>query len=355
MYENEIRKKNPYIEFKEESSLRTFLDELESEDVWERLIPLESVLLSTDSDGLVLKARGNDYPLSEYALYTVQVRAENNAKIINRMNNEEKADILNKSWKHLEGKIGTLLVRGGRAMAFHSGRYRALPQNVIYDRFYNFMRDEFPDAGFEKASYSHDKTEIIINAADANSDILKDFIDMAISCGYSKKQLSLVRAAILLETGDLGKTATRISPVLIDRGRILPIGIGSSVRHRDDAKVSDIEDALSSAGVMITQSLENITRLFSYEIEYPRGCAMNICAKYELPLKNMQFIIDSFDEDGIFGDYTAYDIWSQLTEYLFTPEFMNRSNDRQLLIRQAFTKMTCEKNWKNYDKPLEYR
>ena len=353
-YIKELQMDNPVITLTAEKDAYTFFEELSDTDRWVDIaldtISLDTEIVDEEKVSLTFTAKPafDKVILSPHALYSLKGRALNNAEILHRMSIADQATMLNMSWRYLANTLGRVLIRGGKIMAVHSGRYIPISQNSIFSSFMNYMKEEFKTGGFISASYRHEKTQITYHAANINDPLMAPFKEAAIKFGgLTLSSISSDKILVKLITGDLGQTATKVYPILQEGTREFFIGSPLTLPHRDSTTLDDIKETYPQILAILQDGVDNLKRLLEININHPVNCAINVAKKFGLPKKSVNDIRHYFD--AMDETVTAYEIYFTLAEILHEPRFKEYSPERQLDVHEAFARIILIQNWTKYD------
>lgn len=353
-YITELQTDNPVITLTNEKDAYDFFEALSDQDKWVD-ISLDTISIKAEVDdeehvslSFTSLPAFKKTTLSPHALYSLKGRALNNAEILHQMSYVDQATMLNMSWPYLKNTLGRVLLRGGKIMAVHSGRYIPISQNSIFCSFMNYMKDEFKTGGFLSTSYRHEKTQITYHAANINDPLMAPFKEAALKFGgLSLSSIASDKVLVKLITGDLGQTATKVYPVLQEGSREFFIGSPLALPHRDSTTLDDIKEAYPQILATLQDGIDNLKRLLEVRIKHPVNCALNVAIKFGLPKKAVNDIRHYFD--AMDDNVTAYEIYFTLAEILHEPRFKEYSAERQLDVHEAFSRIILIKNWEKYD------
>ena len=364
------------IIFSEANGMEEFLNEMTKADTWTR-IPIGGLHVSyhqnpselnpaevsfADNDdvnehlkegGYTLKSYVGEFLVSEHAIPTLRDRASNNAQVMKRLSKEDTAKMLNMSWPYFPKEEGLALIRGNRIMAMHSGKhngYVPIDQGELFSSTRRNLSEEFPDTRFFSGVFEHDLTMATFIIGDCEHEIMEAYKNAWIDAGLHADTLKGAYPAVQFGTSDTGTYCATLYPLLIQKGRIHRLGNSLTVKHHGNASIEKFNDLFPQVYAQAKDSIAGIAKLLAIEIDYPIETAIRVAKELKLPKKPAKEAIQIFKDFYFGGSATAYEIYNQLMEILYSPHTMSLQGYSKLNLEESLARM-IHLNWKDHDGP----
>ena len=297
MFKEDLKKMNPEIRLGSEEELNELLKELEEVDciVDTNLIEMgeydperdSAEILGADPEqrevpGFMLKTYAGNFLIREAAIQSVESRADCTCRLISTLfesgRTEDAVSLINMALRikekirretETESSLPTakIYLRAGRVIGSHSDRYAAMSQREIFREVFERIREDFPSAKFESATYTHDLTEVVVSLGDYTSEIMETY-RLNYEKFYGTAGLETMKPVIRVCTSDTGLSSVSVLPVLSASHNHL-LGERLQSRHYGKNSLEDVKRNLKLAFAKARDTLEELSGLMAIELEDP--------------------------------------------------------------------------------------
>lgn len=339
----------------QEDDFNELLQTMEETDVWKK-VKLSEVNITTslregmDSPTDILFATTQDeqreiFPVLEEAMFSIKRRARNMAEIMNDLDAEDTADMLNMSWPYLGDREVKLLVRGGNVLGLHSAQYSPISQRELFDALVGTIELGYEDYEFQGATYSHSMTVGSYRVID--EELTEGYIE-ALEAAGKKVFADNLSFIVSLSTGDSAECSVTVTPsVVLSDKRQVPFSSPMGIEHRGEATVREAAEQFTAMYAYMEEALDGLKRLMDIRINNPESCFYRICRTFKLPLRIMKDLNDWFRKPYM----TAHDFYYEVGRLFEDSRFAGLPAERKVQYRNQVSKilMMSDEDWAKAD------
>lgn len=379
---NHLRDRLARIEFQEQSDFGNFLVDMNKEDTWLTedtasirigYITPESTpeynftdaseeqvnnAFGTGSLFVKLISQNMTILLNDNALFTLKDRAGITCKHTSRLLSEGKkmefCHFANLALPEYVEKRSLILLRAGQVLAVHSSNYVPLNQMDIYNRFFQNIKDRFPNAKFDHAVYTHNLTNCTYCLSNYKDTIMDAYREAWIAAGLKESALERSFPVLKVNTSDSGEFCLEMEPILKVGAFYYPLGDKILIKHHGTAHVGKLDASLNKLFAKLEAGVTNIANLLMLEINYPVPVMVRaleeagIVSNAKKACKNLVEAFTSCVYPG--KGLTAFDIYLQICDIQYTDEFQKMSPATKLKITENFHRLLTL-DWVEMDEP----
>ena len=194
---------------------------------------------------LVLKAKDKYYPVRSCAIKTILDRAGISGAVLNRLEKNVYARILNDCLKITKGE-SLLRISDGKVSAVHGGDccdYSILDMEQVFAHVVEFLNKTFPGASFLGGFYDHTRASGLWELS-RNDELLGAYRKELENCGLDSDDM---KAALRVSTSDVGTSGANLYPILLCGPRQNTIALGDPLRlsHENGATLERFDKPVS--------------------------------------------------------------------------------------------------------------
>ena len=317
----------------------------------------DAVVDTADNLGLAVKLNGQYYPVRDTAYKGLLDRAKIGGSSLPKLTRKELAGMLNSCLKLYSGSSTLVLVRDEKVTATHSGDesdYSVLEIPDLIKTLQSKLDDRFPGNSFEAGYSDHALTSAYWTMPDQREDLLGAYEKILDAKGKGP-QISQLMPGIQFSTSDTGFAAAKVAALLV--GSAYPIYIGGivAVEHRWQKKVEDFKNELDQLFAQFGDTVANLIKLESIDLEYPVNAMTRVCKKLSMPKKEAVGAIAMFEITYGGGAATAHDVFMAMQEIPFLLKGQGCSESKLILLGENMAR-ALTLDWEKYDlaKAVEY-
>ena len=299
----------------------------------------------------------NTVPMSPSAWEGLKCRCSIDGPALNKLTDQERADVFSLLMKKIKETTTTLLIRRGLIYGFFSGRYLKMPAETIIRSARKAAEARFGRTLFAGGYHSN----LLTIAAYA----LPDYADALISAyqdaiaGSGGGESAEVIPMISVITSDTGTHTASIRPCFKEGKKELYFGGDVSIRHdaRTGSGLADFSEEAAKIFAKFDEIPKMVKKLADRPIAYPKECMTNVIRKLNgsgssLPLSLAKIAVNDCAIAAIScGQISAY------TVYLFLSEIPSMAKDSGKYPFSSITRMeetvarALKLRWEDYDIP----
>lgn len=327
-----------------------------------RLIPLEKeleqmgdvpeeILEDTDRNTqLVLKIKGDLYPVRKCAIRTILSRAGVSGTALRKLEKTTYARVVNYCLQVASGD-SLIKVSDGKVSAVHGGDahdYCILDMKTIFEATMKYLHKEFKGSTYLEGSGMYD--HFIVSAMwklggkpellDSYQEALNDH---GINCRIEAPVLRLV-------TSDVAASGANLYPMLLCDSGNKTICLGSPIKlsHDKGATIEDFERNLERLYARYEATIKNISKLMDIEIANPVNCMRLIMKKLKIKQKITNETVELFQAQYGTSPCTAHDIYFAMNEASFIAACEGMQGEYILNLEEDIAK-ALSFDWSEYD------
>lgn len=312
---------------------------------------LEEVLADTEKNTqLVLKVRGETYPVRDCAIRTILSRAGVNGTGLNKLDKATYAKVVNYCLKVAKGDA-LIKIADGKVSAVHGGdrhEYSVLDMKAVFETTCEYLHTNFKGSRYLEGSGSYDHS--IMSAMwtlDGSQELLDTYRAALESHEMEQKNLT---PALRLSTSDVAASGVNLYPMLVTGGMNRTIGMGSPITlaHGHGASLLDFRKNLEKIYTRYKNAAENLAKLMDIEIRNPVNCLKLIMKELKIKGKIRNEVVEMYVAQNGEGTCTAHDLYYAMNEASFYAACEGFSGYRVLRMEEDITRALVM-DWKEYD------
>ena len=355
-----------YISLKSEMDLTSLTEELYLAD---EIKNTRIRYISKEEDKFFLATDEGTFPMREGAIASILNRADDTCRLISSLLEEglehEALSHINLSLdyknklvdkvareKGKDPELCQVYMRTGRVIAAHSAQYAHIPQKRVFKEAIHKICEAFPEAYFEKGSFTQDLTEVFISLGDSSSEIMKKYRHAWISSGRSIEELERFKPTVRVCTSDTGQSGVIILPMLENSRRYL-LGERLYTKHAGKNSIEDVKKNLELAFAKAQENLDKLGELMETPIRYPIPTMVRVMEYGRRPIasyakkaceETLAMFKMMYGSEGV----TAFDIYSALCEMEYTEAVSSLKSNSAIQVVEAIFR-TLSLNWLEMD------
>ena len=309
----------------------------------------DAIADTADHLGLAIQVGGRFYPLRDTAYKSLLDRAKINGTALPKLSRDRLAEVLN-SCLALHKDDALLLIRDEKVSAAHSGDtrdYSVLEIDQLLDALQKKMDQRVPGNVFTNGYSDHAITSASWSLPDQKNELLGTYQKLLTAQGHGAVAAKLT-PGIRFSTSDTGMASAKVAALLL--GMQYPIHIGGivAVEHRRQTKVSDFNDSLDMLFAQFGDSIAQLSKLLTIDLEYPVNTMTAVCKALKLPKKASMEAIAMFEMTVGDGMATAHDVFMAIQEVPFILKTNGASESKLLMLQESMARALTLR-WTDYD------
>lgn len=303
---------------------------------------------------LVLKAKDKYYPVRSCAIKTILDRAGISGAVLNRLEKNVYARILNDCLKITKGE-SLLRISDGKVSAVHGGDccdYSILDMEQVFAHVVEFLNKTFPGASFLGGFYDHTRASGLWELS-RNDELLGAYRKELENCGLDSDDM---KAALRVSTSDVGTSGANLYPILLCGPRQNTIALGDPLRlsHENGATLERFDKQLGLLFGKYQAALKNLTRLLGILITNPGNCMIGIMKKVKVPKRYITEAVNLFISQNGTGSCTAHEIYCGMAEVIFMLTCEGETGGHIAAMEEKLAR-ALSLDWKEFDVPGEIK
>lgn len=312
---------------------------------------LDDTLANT---GLLLKVKGQYYPVRSCAIKTILDRAGISGPALRKVDRSVYARIINDCLKVAHGEA-LLRFSEGKISAILGGdchEYAVLDMEQIFMRSVKYLHDNFKGCTYIGGFYEHSMASALweLNGED---DLLKAYVNELAVHGMDMDDMKPV---IRISTSDTGTSGANIYPMLISGMERRTISLGSPLKleHKAGASILKFEDQLQMIYGKYQLALGHLMKLLTIEIMNPVNCMMGVMKRLGIPKKYGMEAVELFKVQYGQEPCSAHDLYYAISEVIFMLEVGGEEGSRIAAMEETIARALAIR-WTDYDMPGEIK
>lgn len=312
---------------------------------------MEEIVADTEKNTqLVLKIRGESYPVRDCAIKTILSRAGVNGAGLRKLDKATYAKVVNSCLKVANGEA-LIKVADGKVSAVHGGdthEYSILDMKAIFETTCEYLHTNFKGSIYVEGSGTYDHS--IMSAMwklEGNQELLDTYRAALDVHGIEKNHLTPV---LRLSTSDVAASGANLYPMLLTDGANHTISLGSPITlaHGHGATLLNFRNNLEKVYSRYKDAAENLVKLMDIEILNPVNCLKLMMKELKIKGKIRNEVVEMFVAQNGEGPCTAHDLYYAMNEASFYAACEGFSSYRILRMEEDITKALVM-DWKDYD------
>lgn len=315
----------------------------------------EGILADTIANtGLLLKAKGEYYPVRSCAIHSILDRAGISGSALRKVDRNVYARILNECLKVARGEA-LLRISEGKVSAVLGGDshdYAVLDMEKIFLLTVEYLYDRFKSCHYIGGFYEHSFASALWEL-DGEDKLLEAYQEeLRVRCMDTEELKPVIRVA----TSDTGISGANIYPLLVSGMEKKTIALGSPLKleHKAGATIKKFEEQLNMLYGKYQFALGSLTKLLGIDIMNPANCMMGVMKKVGIPKKLGMEAVELFKVQRGEDPCSAHDIYYGISEILFLMETEGEEGSRITGMEETIAR-ALSVNWREYDVPGEIK
>ena len=353
-----------FVEYKADDVVRLFTDsfhkgytlrlaplEKEAQNLDAADASMEEILEDTEKNTqLVLKMRGESYPVRDCAIRTILSRAGVNGDGLRKLDKATYAKVVNYCLRVAKGDA-LIKIADGKVSAVHGGDkhdYCILDMKAMFETTCEYLNLNFKGSVYMEGSGIYDHSIVSAMWKLGGSQELLDTYRKALDAhGMDEKILS---PALRFTTSDVAASGANLYPMLLTDGPNGVISLGSPIKlaHDKGATILDFRKNLEQVCARYVDAMKNLTQLMDIEIRNPVNCLKLLMKELGIKQKIRNEVVELFVSQNGEGACTAHDLYYAMNEASFFAACEGMSGQGILKLEEDITKALI-KDWKKYD------
>ena len=312
---------------------------------------MEEILEDTEKNTqLVLKMRGESYPVRDCAIRTILSRAGVNGDGLRKPDKATYAKVVNYCLRVAKGDA-LIKIADGKVSAVHGGDkhdYCILDMKAMFETTCEYLNLNFKGSVYMEGSGIYDHSIVSAMWKLGGSQELLDTYRKALDAhGMDEKILS---PALRFTTSDVAASGANLYPMLLTDGPNGVISLGSPIKlaHDKGATILDFRKNLEQVCARYVDAMKNLTQLMDIEIRNPVNCLKLLMKELGIKQKIRNEVVELFVSQNGEGACTAHDLYYAMNEASFFAACEGMSGQGILKLEEDITKALI-KDWKKYD------
>lgn len=310
---------------------------------------MEEILEDTEKNTqLVLKMRGESYPVRDCAIRTILSRAGVNGDGLRKLDKATYAKVVNYCLRVAKGDA-LIKIADGKVSAVHGGDkhdYCILDMKAMFETTCEYLNLNFKGSVYMEGSGIYDHSIVSAMWKLGGSQELLDTYRKALDAhGMDEKILS---PALRFTTSDVAASGANLYPMLLTDGPNGVISLGSPIKlaHDKGATILDFRKNLEQVCARYVDAMKNLTQLMDIEIRNPVNCLKLLMKELGIKQKIRNEVVELFVSQNGEGACTAHDLYYAMNEASFFAACEGMSGQGILKLEEDITKALI-KDWKN--------
>lgn len=315
----------------------------------------EAILTDTISNtGLVLKVKGEYYPVRDCAIKSILDRAGISGSGLRRVEKNVYARILNECLKVANGEA-LLRISEGKVSAVLGGDgsdYAVIDTEQLFMHTIDYLKGNFKGVNYLAGFYEHDRVSAIWEMTGEPA-LLQAYKTELMLAGKTPEEMTPI---VRVTTSDTGAGGANIYPMLLCGKENMTINLGNPLRlgHRNGTSIAEYDKQLKMLYGKYQLAVGNLVKLLHINIQNPVNCMKGVMDKLGIARKYSADAVDLFIAQNGEDPCTAHDIYYGISEVLFR---LASDGEEGSVITGMEEKIAraLSVSWKDYDVPGVYK
>lgn len=328
-----------------------------------RLVPLEKeVSLEEDEDEkdilddtqrntqLMLKMRGQSYPIRSCAIKTILDRAGVSGPGLRKLDKAYYSKVVNYCLKAAKGEA-LIKIADGKVSAVHGGDYcdyHILAMQDVFEMTVQYLDQEFKGSSYQEGTGCYDHTIVTAMWELGGRPELLQAYQKALDDHGIKAQV--MTPALRLTTSDVAASGVNLYPLLLCGNGNQTVSLGHPIKlpHKDGASLERFQNNLQLLFSRYQEAITDISKLMDVEIQHPINCLMEILKRLHMKKKIKTDVVELFEAQNGTDPCTAHDIYYALNEASFFAACEGLQGQEIIKVEEEIAKV-LKFDWAEYD------
>lgn len=304
--------------------------------------------------GLVLKTKGQYYPIRDCAIKTILDRAGICGPALRKVERNVYARILNDCLKVAKGEA-LLRISEGKVSAVLGGDchdYAVLDTEQIFLRSVEYLNSQFKGCTYLGGFYEHHMVSSLWELS-GEDELLEAYQE---ELRQNDKEPQDMKPVIRITTSDTGVSGANIYPMLLsgDRNDTIALGNPLKLEHKAGATLAKFEEQLHMIYGKYQFAIGSLSRLLKVDVQNPANCMMGVMKRLGIAKKHGMEAVELFKAQYGEEPCTAHDIYYGISEILYMLTCNGESGSRIAAMEETVARALAV-NWPEYDIPGEFK
>ena len=312
---------------------------------------MEEILEDTEKNTqLVLKMRGESYPVRDCAIRTILSRAGVNGDGLRKLDKATYAKVVNYCLRVAKGDA-LIKIADGKVSAVHGGDkhdYCILDMKAMFETTCEYLNLNFKGSVYMEGSGIYDHSIVSAMWKLGGSQELLDTYRKALDAhGMDEKILS---PALRFTTSDVAASGANLYPMMTSKTNNRTISLGSPIKlsHDKGATLQDFRKNLDKIFSRYQEAMNGISSLMDIEIENPVNCLHLVMKEIKISQKIRNEVVEQYVAQYGEAPCTAHDLYYAINEASFFAACEGFSGSRILKLEEDIAR-TLSMDWKAFD------
>lgn len=332
-------------------SLRLIPLEKEAKNLESGVKEMDDILADTEKNTqLLLKMRGEIYPIRDCAIQTILSRAGVNGDGLRKLDKATYAKVVNYCLKVAKGE-SLIKIADGKVSAVHGGdshEYSVLDMKAVFETTSEYLNANFKGSAYMEGSGTYDHS--VMSAMwklEGSPELLDTYREVLDRYGVKEKKLT---PALRLVTSDVAASGVNLYPMLLTEGKNHTLGLGSPItlHHKHHATILDYRENLKQVYARYLDAAANLAALLEIEIHNPANCLKLLMKKLKIRASIRNEVVEMYIAQNGEGNCTAHDLYYAIGEAPFYAACQGVPGSQLLRMEEDITKALAL-DWKEFD------
>lgn len=266
---------------------------------------------------LMLKMRGQTYPVRDCAIQTILKRAGISGPGLRKLDKPYYSKVVNYCLQVAKGEA-LIKIADGKVSAVHGGDYcdySILEMQDVFKTVVEYLNRKYPGSSYVEGSGCYDHSVVTAMWELEDGEVMEVYKKALDAHSISMK---VIKPALRLTTSDVAASGANLYPMLLCGSGNQTISLGNPIRltHKG-ASIKKFEENLELLFSRYRETLMDFTKLMDIEIHHPVNCLMGILNKLDMKKKIKNEVVELFQSQN--GDVacSAHDLYYALNEAVF--------------------------------------
>lgn len=299
---------------------------------------------------LMLKMRGQSYPVRSCAVKTILDRAGVSGPGLRKLDKAYYSKVVNYCLKAAKGEA-LIKIADGKVSAVHGGDYcdyHILEMQDVFEMTVRYVNQEFKGSSYMEGSGCYDHT--IVTAMwelKGRPELLETYQKAMDDHGINAEVMTPV---LRLTTSDVAASGVNLYPLLLCGNGNQTISLGHPIKlpHKDGANLEKFQNNLNLLFSRYQEAITDISKLMDVEIKHPVNCLMEILKRLRMKKKIKTDVIELFEAQNGTTPCTAHDLYYALNEASFFAACEGLQGQEIIKVEEEIAKV-LKFDWAEYD------
>ena len=297
---------------------------------------------------LMLKMRGQTYPVRDCAIQTILKRAGISGPGLRKLDKAYYSKVVNYCLQVAKGEA-LIKIADGKVSAVHGGDYcdySILEMQDVFETVVEYLNKKYPGSTYVEGSGSYDHSVVTAMWELEDEEVLEVYKKALDAHGISMK---VIKLALRLTTSDVAASGANLYPMLLCGSGNQTISLGNPIRltHKG-ASIKKFEENLELLFSRYKETLMDFAKLMDIEIHHPANCLMGILNKLDMKKKIKNEVVELFKAQNGDVPCSAHDLYYALNEAVFFAACEGMKSQEIIRLEEEIAKVLSY-DWAEYD------